>query len=157
MATSSGSATSLAGRRTGILATRHNLGIALSEQPERAEEARAILQGVLTDERRVLGDDDLSTLVTRLNLVTVRCHSEQEWPQAEDDLRSLLIDVQRVLGPDDLITLMLRHNLAKVILNRGRRPEAEKLFMICWQTNDDCWVTIILLPRPRTISMTVDF
>jgi tetratricopeptide (TPR) repeat protein/energy-coupling factor transporter ATP-binding protein EcfA2 len=111
-----------------ILATRRNLGIALSEQPGHAEEAQAILEGVLTDERRVLGDDDPSTLVTRLNLVTLRSRSEQEWPQAEDDLRSLLIDVQRVLGPDHLTTLMLRHNLAKVILNRGRRPEAEKLF-----------------------------
>jgi tetratricopeptide (TPR) repeat protein/energy-coupling factor transporter ATP-binding protein EcfA2 len=111
-----------------ILATRRNLGMAVSAQPEDADQAQAILQGVLTDERRVLGDDDAGTLITRLNLATLRCHREQERPRAEEELRSLLTDIQRVLGPDDPITLTVRHNLAKVILYQRRRPEAERLF-----------------------------
>jgi tetratricopeptide (TPR) repeat protein len=111
-----------------ILATRRNLGVAMSAQPERSDEAQAILQSVLEDERRVLGDDDPSILSTRLHLATLRCHRKQEWPRAEEDLKSLLIDMKRVLGPDDRVTLMVRHNLATLILRRGRRSEAEELF-----------------------------
>ncbi|WP_369690030.1 tetratricopeptide repeat protein [Nocardia harenae] len=70
-----------------------------------------LYEQVLTDQRRVLGDDHPHTLNTRHNLALARQGAGQI-SLAIELYQQVLIDYQRVLGDNHPHTLNTRHNLA---------------------------------------------
>ena len=112
-----------------VMATRHNIAISMSTRERGFDDVKAYFEALLRDERRVLGDDDIQTLTTRLHLATLMCEGEEAdaLRDAEAALRRVLADLQRVLGPGELATLVARHNLALVVHLQERQAEARDL------------------------------
>ena len=93
----------------------------------RLSEAIALLEQVLTDCVRVLGEDHPDTLASRNNLAGAY-HAAGRLTEAITLYEQVLPDRIRVLGEDHPSTLTIRNNLAATYRSAGRLTEAITLF-----------------------------
>ena len=93
----------------------------------RLSEAIALLEQVLTDCVRVLGEDHPDTLASRNNLAGAY-ESAGRLNEAITLYEQVLPDSIRILGEDHPITLASRNNLATTYRSAGRLTEAITLF-----------------------------
>jgi tetratricopeptide (TPR) repeat protein len=100
-------------------------GMCLYEDGQWDEAEVAILQ-VLEMEKRVLGPDHPSTLVSMANLASTYCH-QGRWNEAEKLGVQVIERKKTVLGAKYPDTLTSMANLALTYCNQGRWNEAEKL------------------------------
>ncbi|MHA6617952.1 tetratricopeptide repeat protein [Pseudonocardia sp. DLS-67] len=100
----------------------HRYGVALGNLPDRRDEAVELL-GWLVDARA----DDQENRLLALNDLTRLLQDGGNLALAEQRLREGLSGWERLRGRDDARTLAIAANLAKVLLDLGRRDEAEPL------------------------------
>ena len=93
----------------------------------RYAEAEAELRQVLDTGLRVVGPDDLLTLITRQEIA--RALADQgRTAAAETEFRQALDAHMRVVGPDNPSTLATRHDIARMLAAQGRTVDAETEF-----------------------------
>jgi serine/threonine-protein kinase len=86
-------------------------------------EAKRLAERSIAERRRVLGNDDPATILSRLTFAEVLSAMAQE-EVAERELRSLLPKLASAYGSDGAETLRAKQGLASVLLNRTRNAEA---------------------------------
>jgi tetratricopeptide (TPR) repeat protein len=102
-----------------------NLASAFAQQGNYAGAETLYRQG-LAIERRVLGPEHPSTLVTAGNLAA-SLDRQGKYAEAETMYREVLVVRRRVLGPEHPSTLMTAGNLANALNAQGKYAEAETL------------------------------
>ena len=120
----------------------------------RLSEAIALLEQLLTDSIRVLGEDHPNTLTSRNNLAGAY-ESAGRLTEAITLYEQLLTDCVRVLGEDHPNTLTSRNNLAATYRSAGRLTEAITLFeqvltdsiRILGKDHPDTLATLVALAR----------
>jgi hypothetical protein len=89
--------------------------------------AISLLEPLLDDQRRILGEEHRSTLVTRRELAT-GCGEVGDLNKAVSLLEALLNDQTRILGNDHPNTLTTRNELARLVGEAGDVNRAVTLF-----------------------------
>ena len=94
----------------------------------RWKEAETLQIQVIEANKRVLGKEHRTTLLSRENL-TLIFMGQGRWEEAENLQIQVLEAQERVLGQEHPITLISKGNLALVFMNQGRWKEAENLLV----------------------------
>ncbi|WP_226030102.1 tetratricopeptide repeat protein [Streptomyces hyderabadensis] len=100
----------------------HVYAVALGEQPDRQEDAIALLEWLAAART----DDQPNRLLT-LNDLTRLLQDGGNPARAEEWLREALAGWERLRGQDDPQTLQIATNLARALVDLGRKEEAEGL------------------------------
>ncbi len=112
----------LTGQHPDTLKLRAGLAFA-TRDAGRPDEAAAMDEALLLDQKRILGPDHPDTLWTRSNLANALMKTGRLDEAAAMD-EALLLDQERILGPDHPGTLWTRSNLANALMEAGRLDEA---------------------------------
>ena len=94
------------------------------------DEAKSVLEDCLEKQRRVLGSDHLSTLITMNNLAN-NYNSQGNYGEARRLFEECLERRRRVLGDDHPDTLRTMSNLANNYNSQGNYGEAKRLYEVC--------------------------
>ena len=104
-----------------------NLLAAMLGNQGKFAEAKKLQRETFELERRVLGPENLKTIVAADNLAETLVYERHE-EEAEQILRGNLVTVVLLFGPDHPELASIRYSLGCIALHRGHRDEAIDLF-----------------------------